>query len=494
MESIIIKSSSGSYTGKCIDKINTFYGIPYAQSCANLNRWQKPKELQENYNHSECVKGPSAYQTVVNKSFMFDSSLPNSNEDCLNLNITSPKDASNLPVMIWIHGGAYLTGSAHGALYQMETLASRGVVLVAINYRLGPLGFLKLDEVTNGKILSTGNEGLLDQRLAIQWVKKNIEAFGGNPENITIFGESAGSWSCALQVGMGIKGDFQKVICQSGGGDAARSIETANQWGELFIAKCHDKNIKLDDLMNATPEQLIEVAKLMKHQELSDGSAWVMPEVGFAPVIDNITLEDGYIENFNKESFDLIAGVTLDEYRLWSSFHPLYKNLSKENLLKRLSKIFKHSHDEIIELYSDHISDENYGYLLSSIMTDLTFGSPVEELLSMKNNSYGYIFTPQSPLLNGELGAFHASELPYIFGVQNKLPYQKWSPDYRDKTAKVMQDAWVNFAKNGNPSSNNFEWKPFSHSSNYALIKDSIKNINSPFKERYKLLNHAKNF
>ena len=112
----------------------------------------------------------------------------------------------------------------------------------------------------------------------------------------------------------------------------------------------------------------------------------------------------------------------------------------------------------------------------------------------MKNNSYGYIFTPQSPLLNGVLGAFHASELPYIFGVQNKLPYQKWSPDYRDKTAEVMQDAWVNFAKNGNPSTNNFEWKPFSNSSNYALIKDSIKNINSPFKERYKLLNHAKNF
>ena len=142
METIIIKSSSGSYTGTCIDKINTFYGIPYAQSCANKNRWQQPKELQENYNHTESVKGPSAYQTEVNKSFMFDSSLPNSSENCLNLNIASPNDASNLPVMIWIHGGAYLTGSAHGALYQMETLASRGVVLVTINYRLGPLCLL----------------------------------------------------------------------------------------------------------------------------------------------------------------------------------------------------------------------------------------------------------------------------------------------------------------------------------------------------------------
>ena len=260
MENIIIKSSSGSYAGKCVNKINTFHGIPYAQSCAKHNRWQMPKEIQDNADHLNSVKITSAYQTVVNKSFMFDSSLPDSSEDCLNLNIASPKDSSNLPVMIWIHGGAYLTGSAHGALYQLETLASKGIVLVAINYRLGPFGFLKLDEVTNGKIPASGNEGLLDQRLAIKWVKKNIEAFGGNPENITIFGESAGAWSCALQVGMGIKGDFQKVICQSGGGDAARSSEIANQWGELFIAKCHDKNIQLDDLINAAPKQLIEVA------------------------------------------------------------------------------------------------------------------------------------------------------------------------------------------------------------------------------------------
>ena len=127
MEKIIIKSSSGSYTGTSVDKINTFYGIPYAQSCANKNRWQQPKELQDNYNHTKSVKGPCAYQTVVNKSFMFDSSLPNSSEDCLNLNIAFPKDASNLPVMIWIHGGAYLTGSAPVS-YTHLTLPTKRIV------------------------------------------------------------------------------------------------------------------------------------------------------------------------------------------------------------------------------------------------------------------------------------------------------------------------------------------------------------------------------
>ena len=494
MGNITIKSPSGVFSGKSTNGINTFYGIPYAQSCSGKNRWQAPKKINLHHSHQESIKGPSAFQTVVNKSFMFDPTLPDSSEDCLNLNIGSPENASNLPVMIWIHGGAYLTGSANGALYSMEALASKGVILVTLNYRLGPLGFLKLDEVTNGLIPSTGNEGLLDQRLAIQWVKENIEAFGGNPDNITIFGESAGAWSCALQVGMGIKGDFQKVICQSGGGDAARNIESANQWGEIFISKCHDNNISINEIADTPPERLIEVAKLMRHMELSDGSSWVMPEVGFAPVVDNKILKENYIENFETESFDLVAGVTLDEYKLWSIFHPFYKDLSKENLIKRLSKIFKHSIVDIIDLYSDYIDDNNYGNLLSSIMTDLTFGCPVEELLKRKKDSYGYIFTPQSPLLNGELGAFHASELPYLFGVQNNSVYKKWTPDYRDKTAEIMQESWVNFAKNGNPSMNNFKWEQFSNSSNYALIGEDIMNINSPFKARYQILNHAKNF
>ena len=494
MENINIKSSAGSFSGICSNNINTFYGIPYAQSCGSGNRWTRSREIEGNVNHKKSIKGHSAYQTSLNQSFMYDPSLPEPSEDCLNLNIASPQSASNLPVMIWIHGGAYLTGSANGALYKMDSLVSKGVVLVTINYRLGPLGFLKLDEVTNGLIPSTGNEGILDQRLAIKWVKKNIEAFGGNPENITLFGESAGSWSCALQVGMGINGDFQKIICQSGGGDAARSIDSANQWGELFISKCHDNNIFVKDLVNTSPNQLIQIAKLMKHSELGDGSSWVMPEVGFAPVIDNVILKEDYIENFDKEKFGLISGINLDEYRLWSTFHPFYRNLTKENLKKRLSKIFKHSIEEIIEIYSDYSEDDNYGHLLSAVMTDLTFGSPVDDILSRNKDSYGYIFTPQSPLLNGELGAFHASELPYVFGVQNTTTYKQWSPDYRDSTSSLMQDAWTNFAKNGDPSSNNFTWKPFKKNKNYALIGSSINNTQSPFNERYKLINHAKNF
>ena len=137
--------------------------------------------------------------------------------------------------MIWIHGGALVSGGSSSMMYELEHLAKKNIVLVSINYRLGPLGFLKLDEVTNGSIKSSGNEGLIDQRNAIKWVKKNIASFGGDPENITIFGESAGSWSCNLQVAAGNQGLFRKAICQSGGMDALASTDKANRWAELFV-------------------------------------------------------------------------------------------------------------------------------------------------------------------------------------------------------------------------------------------------------------------
>ena len=493
MNSILTKSPAGSFLGTTSNSINFYYGISYAEPSGGKERWSLAKKKKE-YKHRN-IKGPSSFQTFFEKSMLFDPTHPEPGEDCLSLNIASPENAADLPVMIWIHGGAYLTGSANGAIYDMESLASKGVILVTINYRLGPFGFLKLDEVTNGIIPSTGNEGLLDQRLAIQWVKENIEAFGGNPENITIFGESAGSWSCALQVGMGINGDFQKAICQSGGADAVKTIEEANKWGELFISRCHDEGISIKDLLDIDPNKIINIARLMRHIELSDGSKWIMPEIGFAPVIDNHHLHEDYMNNFQNNDFGLMAGITLDEYRLWSAFHPFYKNLSKENLIKRLKKIFKEEYiDNIISLYSEYISKDNYGHLLSAVMTDITFGTPVEDILLLHKNAFAYIFTPQSPLIKGELGAFHSSELPYLFGVQNKPPYKKWSSDDRDAVASIMQEAWVNFAKTGNPSINNFEWKPFNKDENYALIGSSIKNIKSPFKERYRAVNDAKNF
>ena len=152
---------------------------------------------------------------------------------------------------------------------------------------MGPLGFLRLDEVTEGRIHSSGNEGLIDQRNAIKWVKDNISSFGGDPHNITIFGESAGSWSCNLQIAAGCDDLFQKAICQSGGLDAIASKEKANLWAELFIKQFEKDGHKVSDLKSCDWKLIINSAKKLKHSALSDGERWIFPEVGFLPVIDN---------------------------------------------------------------------------------------------------------------------------------------------------------------------------------------------------------------
>ena len=234
----LVESKAGKFEGLLQNGCHQFFGIPYAKY---NQRWEESFLIEEEICFKASKKGDSAPQTRSDDqsqsgaSFFQDRSLSKQSEDCLTLNICSNNINAKNPVMIWIHGGALVTGGSSSIMYDLEHLAKKGIVVVSINYRLGPLGFLRLDEATNGLVNSSGNEGLIDQRNAIKWVKENISSFGGDPNNITIFGESAGSWSCNLQIAAGHDNLFQKAICQSGGLDAIATKEKANQWAELFI-------------------------------------------------------------------------------------------------------------------------------------------------------------------------------------------------------------------------------------------------------------------
>ena len=219
-------------------------------------------------------------------------------EDCLTLNICSNDINAKNPVMIWIHGGALVTGGSSSIMYDLNHLAKRGVVVVSINYRLGPFGFIRLDDVTEGQINSSGNEGLIDQRNAIRWVKDNISSFGGDPDNITIFGESAGSWSCNLQIAAGDDNLFQKAICQSGGLDAIASKEKANHWAQLFIEQFLADGHEVPDLLSCDWSAIVNTAKKLKHSAMIDGKNWIFHEVGFLPVIDNKFIMADYLETY----------------------------------------------------------------------------------------------------------------------------------------------------------------------------------------------------
>ena len=495
----LVESKAGKFEGLSQNECHQFFGIPYAKY---NHRWGESFLIEEEIYLKAFKKGDSAPQTRSDDqsqsgaSFFQDKSLSKQSEDCLTLNICSNDIKAKNPVMIWIHGGALVTGGSSSIMYDLKHLAKRGVVAVSINYRLGPFGFLKLDEVTDGEIKSTGNEGLIDQRNAIKWVKENISSFGGDPNNITIFGESAGSWSCNLQIAAGNEGLFQKAICQSGGLDAIASVEKANLWAELFIELFEEDGHKVSDLRSCEWELIIDTAKKLKHSALSDGKRWIFPEVGFLPVKDNRFIKDDYLETYSSSSIHLIAGTTLDEYKLWSTFHPRIGKNDEGYITRRLSKMFESSKlPELISAYSEYLKISELGDIYSAILTDICFGIPTHNTLQKKEgNSYGYLFSTQSEILRGKLGCFHASELPYIFGVHSKKPYLSWGPKESQEISDNFQIPWTNFSKTGDPSFGDFSWSNYNDSFELALIGSKVTALRNPFLKRYELIEKYKIF
>jgi len=494
MSNFSVRCRAGSFNGLVQNNVNIFYGIPYAEPLSQKTKWQAPEAIKKEITFNAITPGHSAPQTIYKKSLFSDPSLPSESIDCLSLNIASIDLNGQMPVMIWIHGGAYITGSANSAIYDLDSISLHGVVIVTINYRLGPFGFLKLDEVTNGTISSSGNEGLMDQRIAIDWVKNNIHAFGGDPDNITLFGESAGAWSVALQSARDPSGNsFSKAICQSGGMDAYIKKDRANSWGELFLKTCHDAGIAIKDL-GAVPHYLItDIARQMKHTMISRGK-WLAPEIGFAPVADGSFLPFKPLINFQDSQIKLMIGTTANEYRLWSEFEPYFCNLTEEQMLKRLGKLFHpKSITKLKSLYLDSKRNKQcYQNALSNIMTDWTFGLHAVALLEMhQHKTFGYQFNVESPLLGGKLGAFHGSELPYLFGSW-KTKFNDWCSQDAQKISNFLQISWTNFAKTGSPSSELFDWQTYSKNNLVAQIdsKVELKPYNSISK--IKLLNESK--
>ena len=495
MSNISVHCKAGKFTGTVSGNINFFYGIPYAKPLNQETQWQAPEKIDSEISFEATQKGFSAPQTIYGTSFLTDPNMPDESIDCLSLNIASKNINGNMPVMIWIHGGAYITGSSNSVVYDLDSLPLHEIVLVTINYRLGPFGFLKLDEISNGKIQSTGNEGLMDQKLAIEWVKENIAEFGGDPDNITLFGESAGAWSVALQSSISPHGNlFSKAICQSGGMNAYFDQERGNQWGELFLKTANDCGLKIKDLLSADHKQITSLASKMKHTMIANGK-WLSPEVGFAPITDGNFLPLDPMKNFNNSPIKLIVGTTADEYRLWSEFEPYYKNLGEDNFYKRLNKIFQiEAVNTIADNYlSKNPSQDKFKDALSNIMTDWTFGIHALALLEQhKDNSYGYLFDEPSPVLDGKLGAYHASELPYVFGSALKDVFKEFCSQDAQKISNFFQISWTQFAKTGSPSSDLIDWDTYKVNQSIAFINSAPKIKTNQNKERIKLLYESK--
>ena len=397
-------------------------------------------------------------------------------EDCLSLNVFTPAcDGERRPVLVWIHGGGFRTGASSQAMYEGRALVERGdVVLVTINYRLGALGYL----------CATGtdaNAGQLDQVQALEWVRDNIHAFGGDPNNVTIFGESAGGMACATLLGMPrARGLFHRAIAQSGAAQSTLSREQADRVA-FELARALDLDHADLDRLRAQPVEDIVAASVRAGEKLA-GDVFLP----WAPVIDPGTLPRSplaAVRDGEAKDVELIVGTTRDEWRLFTFAVRNHRSMDGEALRKRVSgRLVRRLPDDadaaterLIEVYSQRL-DQPWE-IFDAIETDRLFRLPALELAEAQRKhqpaTFSYLFSWPSPAGRGALGACHALELPFVFGTLDAPTMDRFAgrgPD-AERLSEAMMDAWLGFARTGNPSHDGIgNWAAFDTGTRETLV------------------------
>jgi para-nitrobenzyl esterase len=484
----VVTTRSGDVLGSKVANVYTFKGIPYAAPPFGTRRFQPPQTVEP----WSGVRNALAYGPTVPKppyfppfdTLLAEPVIPG--EDCLNLNIWSRDlGQANLPVLVWLHGGAFANGSGSITTYDGSNFARDGVVCVTINYRLGIDGFLFLED-------GNTNRGLLDQIAALKWVQENIAAFGGNPGNITIAGESAGAMSVGTILSMSsTKNLFQRAIAQSGAGHHVISAGTAQRVGQYFAEKL---GIEL------TAEALAKVplATLVQAQvELSadvfnrpDPAFWgevATNRMPFEPVIDGAILSERPIDSItagNGAGVDLLVGTNTEEERLFMVPNQVIGQITSE-VLNGLVAAYGFPAAETLAIYGEDHPNASPGDLLADFNTDWFFRIPAIRLAEaqVKNDSraYMYEFGWRSPQFAGTLGACHAAEIAFVFDnlVQDEN-VALLGKDAPQQTADKMHAAWVAFIASGDPG-----WPKYDFSRRATMRFDTTSDlVNDPHAAR----------
>jgi para-nitrobenzyl esterase len=493
-EKTIVKTESGRIQGSFEDDLYVFRGIPYAAPPVGDRRWLPPapvkpwKGVRPALAFGQISMQPPMPGGMMNGGEVVEEPK---GEDSLFLNVWTPGlDNNRRPVMVWIHGGGFMMGSGSSPMSDGKILSKHGnLVFVTINYRLGPLGFLRLKEVTGGKIPSTGNEGILDQVAALRWVQDNIASFGGDPANVTVFGESAGGMSVGTLLAMPkARGLFRKAILQSGASTARPvdfAIETAGKYLETLGIKPND----IDALRACSPEQLIS-----GYFKMTSGSIWSLNKGALMePVVDGDILPVLPLEAARRGAIGnviVMAGSTLDEARLFEMMVPNAMALDEAGMVNRLGEFLPRENvQDFIRVYRDArvkrggaISPAD---ILWDIETDLQFRMPAVRLVEAQCRrgvpAYNYLFTWESPAPG--LGACHGLDVGFVFG--NYVKEFHGSGPAADRLSVNMRDAWIAFAHTGNPACESLgDWPVYGNIRKTMILGKESGVEDAPYEER----------
>lgn len=457
----VAASNHGKVEALQQDGAMAFLGIPFAAPPIGPLRFHAPRPPQSWAGVRESKIGFASPQTT-HPIPGFAASCPQ-DEDCLYLNVYTPAlDGARRPVMFWIHGGGFTHGTGADALFEGAPLVRRGdVVVVTINYRLGALGFLSLESHLPGSGVSANN-GILDCIAALEWTRDNIEGFGGDASNVTIFGESAGAAAVGTLLAMpGARGLFQRAILQSGTGRAATPARAA-QVVDAMLETLGLERGNAAQLLSLPAAIIVEAqSKLTARLDRRDGPV-------FGPVSGVPTLPEqprAAIAAGSAAGVPIIVGTNRDEVKLFASTtrreQPDEAGLLAD-VRDALPKADAHSAANLIATYrasrqAKLLPSENLD-IIDAIRSDIGQRIPAMNLAIAQGShapgSFNYLFTHASPARHGALGSCHALELPFVWGTLHTPTQDRFAgagPEVQRLSGEMM-DAWIGFARSGSPA------------------------------------------
>ncbi|MBV9255978.1 MAG: carboxylesterase/lipase family protein [Actinobacteria bacterium] len=466
----VVTTTAGRVQGTEAGGVRVFRAVPYAAAPIGVRRWQAPERM---------VAWPFVWRATGNapappqptdaspgSGVLPGLGVTKTDEDCLYLNVWAPAGARSAPVMVWIPGGAFVTGSASIPMYDGAALAARqGVVVVTVTYRVGALGFAAIKGVPP-------NRGLLDQVAALAWVRDNVEAFGGDPGNVTVFGESAGGGSVLHLLAMpSARGLIRRAIVQSGATDLTLTVDQAATVVDRFLAA-------LDGDLSAKVGAVLDAQQAAMFDSMADVGA--MP---FHPCVDGDVITARPLDAIATAGVDLLIGTTRDEMRMFLDPRPL----ERDQVIRRAGRYLASlggddsSAEALVAAYDDDPHLPTPGDVWSAIQTDGEMRRPADAIATAHVNAAPtFVYRFDQPLTGGlaHFRACHASDLPYPFGT---IEHAGWSDVVTPDAARVsdaMQAAWAAFARTGDPSSDGLgEWPAYDTTRRQTMIIDSAPRV-----------------
>lgn len=455
----VIATRAGPVRGRVIDGIQVFTGIPFAKPPVGELRFAAPRP-------AEAWSGVlDASRPAATPPQNIDPAIPPVapiSEDCLQVSVWAPARAGPHPVLVWVFGGGNQTGASNQPVYQGDTFARDGVVFVSLNYRVGVLGYLELGRILGPEASGSGNNALRDQLLALEWVRDNIAAFGGDPRNVTIAGQSAGAWGVATLMALpAADGLFHRAIVASGNAAGTYSLERAADFAELFVKHLGGAS-PADQWANRL--RTAPVSELLSAQQLAQGE---FPDlVPFRPVVDGSFLPATPIECFRAGVARQVAtllGHTHDEYRYFRSAAQLGGPLQR-NMLATMDP---QALAPIVSAYRAAFPLLTEGERQLKILGAEVFTIPalrIAEALSAHGGT-AYFYNIHYPIANGPFGLAspHGMDVPLIFDkLDTSFATKVFGYTPQDAPmAKRVHDVWVSFIKHGTPRIPQLSWPAY---------------------------------